>query len=58
MECPNLECAKLGMPKAWYGKGRPTVTGSTLLIFLLGGLMGVLMGGAPIQSHLRAFGSG
>jgi hypothetical protein len=35
------------------GEGRPTMTGSTLMLFLLGTLIGVLMGGALCVRYLR-----
>jgi hypothetical protein len=49
----GLECAILEMPEDSTGEGRPTVTGSTLLLFLLGTLIGVLMGGALCVRYLR-----
>ena len=48
-----LECAILEVPEDGTGKGRPTMTGSTLLLFLLGTLIGVLMGGALCVRYLR-----
>jgi len=41
------------MPEDGTGEERPTMTGSTLLIFLLGALIGVLMGGALCVRYLR-----
>src|SRR3974390_2682920 len=49
----RLECAILEMPEDDTGEGRPAMTGSTLLLFLLGTLIGVLMGGALCVRYLR-----
>jgi hypothetical protein len=48
-----MACAILNMPEAGAYDGRPTLTGFTLLIFLLGTLVGVLMGGALCVRYLR-----
>jgi hypothetical protein len=48
-----LECAILEMLRASTTNGRPAMTGSTLLLFLLGTLIGVLMGGALCVRYLR-----
>jgi hypothetical protein len=48
-----LECANLEMPEDGTGEGRPTMTGSTLMIFVLGTLIGVLLGGALFVRYLR-----
>jgi hypothetical protein len=42
-----------GNAKGWFREREAKMTGSTLLIFLLGGLIGVLIGGALCVRYLR-----
>ena len=49
----SLECAELKVSRNGTGEGRLTMTGSTLLIFLLGGLIDLFMGGALCTRYLR-----
>ena len=56
--CPKTLATTDGMchpegAKGWCRQGRPTMTGITLLIFALGTLIGVLMGGALCVHYLR-----